>query len=192
MKSEGAVVAVEERGEERVEERVEERLMGVFYVGDVVWFQRSKKPQRAEIIEVVPVDPVVGVTSAASIQGYMIQFLSLTKASKIKFTLPEYIRLEDVEEEIKEVKKMVEKMVEKVEKVEKVEDNFNLTPIAQQDEAKKEDNAKAAAVQVQTTATAAVVEEKSTAVSETKIVPMEAAPPVVPRRKSRLVISDSD
>ena len=90
---------------------VEERLPGVFYVGDVVWFQRSKKPQRAKIIEVVPDDPEVGVTSKASIQGYTIQFLSLTKVSKTKFTYPEWL--------------------------EEVEDNFNLTPIAQQDGAKQ-------------------------------------------------------
>ena len=106
-------------------------------------------------------------------------------------------KAEEVEEEVKEVKevqKMVERveMVEKVEKVEKVEDNLNLTPIAHQDEAKKEEDAKEAAVQVQTMTTAALEEEKSTAVSETKIVPMEAAPAVVPRHKSRFVISDSD
>ena len=106
-------------------------------------------------------------------------------------------KAEEVEEEVKEVKevqKMVERVerVEKVEKVEKVEDNLNLTPIAHQDEAKKEEDAKEAAVQVQTMTTAALEEEKSTAVSETKIVPMEAAPAVVPRHKSRFVISDSD
>ena len=45
-------------------------------------------------------------------------------------------------------------------------------------------------VQEQTT-TVAVEEEKSTVISETKIVPSEAASPV-PRRKPKLVISDSD
>ena len=119
-----------------IKERVKERLPDVFYVGDVVWFQRSEKPQRAEIIEVVPVDLAVGMKNATSIQGYMISFLSSKKASKIKFTLPEYIRLEEVEE-------------------------------------------------------AAVEEEKSTVISETKIVPSKAAPRV-PRRKPKLEISDSD
>ena len=73
-------------------------MQGVFYVGDVVWFQRSKKPQRAEITEVVPVDLAVGVTNAASIQGYMISFLSSKEAPKIKFTLPEYIWLEEIDD----------------------------------------------------------------------------------------------
>jgi len=144
-----------------IKERVEERLPDVFYVGDVVWFQRSKKPQRAEIIEVVPVDLTMGVTSAASIQGYMISFLSSKKASKIKFTLPEYIRLEEVEE----VNNMHEKR------------RLAAATVVPR-------------VQEQTT-TVAVEEEKSTVISEMKIVPSEAASPV-PRRKPKLVISDSD
>ena len=144
-----------------IKERVEERLPGVFYVGDVVWFQRSKKPQRAEIIEVVPVDLAVGVTNAASIQGYMISFLSSKKASKIKFTLPEYIRLEEVEE----VNNMQEKK------------RLAAATVVPR-------------VQEQTT-TVAVEEETSTVISETKIVPSEAASPV-PRCKPKLVISDSD
>jgi len=111
------------KSEAVVKVRVEERVPDMFYLGDVVWFQRSKKPKRAEIVEVVPIDPILGVTNAGSVQGYMISFLSLKKASKIKFTLPEYISLEEVEV-MKEVKKVME-----------VKDNFNLTPSIQQDDA---------------------------------------------------------
>ena len=50
-----------------------------YAVGDLVVFQRSKKPKRAEIISIEP-------------GGYMIQFLQ-KKAYKIKFSTPEFLTL---------------------------------------------------------------------------------------------------
>ena len=42
-------------------------------------------------------DPSVGIVDASSVQGYMIQFLSMTKASKVKFSTGEFLRLEKEE-----------------------------------------------------------------------------------------------
>ena len=137
-------VHVAEKAVVKVKVRVEERVTGLFYLGDVVVFQRSKKPQRAEIVEVVAVDPVVGVTNAASVQGYVICFLSMKKASKKKFTLAEYIRLE-----VSEVAEIAE-----VAKANKANNEFDLRNLPKKENANNSSQMAATEVKKQVTAAA--------------------------------------
>ena len=77
-------------------------VVGLFEIGDMVIFQRSKGPKRSKIVQIHPIDLNIDpatITRADQVKGYTIQMI---KKNKLKFTTAQFIRLETHEDVVKD------------------------------------------------------------------------------------------